>query len=107
MNSRCVLISAALALLLSACQTAEPSFQPGTEAAAEEQRQLAEARAFGTAQGAIGVAKAFDPTGLSSIPVTLGGRAAHRAWLASGQARMEAAQEKDLQALYKKVRSQS
>ncbi len=62
----------------------------------------AEALAFGAAQGAVGLAGAFDPTGLSSLPAMAAGRAAHRAWMTSVQSRMRAAQEVDLQAAYRK-----
>jgi hypothetical protein len=70
--------------------------------AAVEKQAEAEAIAFGATQGAIGAAAAFDPTGLSSLPTMAAGRAAHRAWMTSVQARTRAAQEVDLQAEFKK-----
>ncbi|KFG68549.1 hypothetical protein [Microvirga sp. BSC39] len=63
---------------------------------------MAEARAFGTVQGAAGAAAAFDSTGVASLPLMVGGRAAHRAWMTSARARMQAAEEVDRQAFYKK-----
>ena len=97
------LVSAPLLLapLLSACQTAQVN-APGTAMAAVEKQAEAEAIAFGATQGAIGAAAAFDPTGLSSLPTMAAGRAAHRAWMTSVQARTRATQEVDLQAEFKK-----
>lgn len=61
-----------------------------------------EAAAFGAAQGAAGIAAAADPTKPSTIPLTVGGGIAHRAWLARNHARMQAAAEEDLQAAYRR-----
>lgn len=81
------------------------SFQynaPGSASAKVNAELDAEARAFGAAQGAAGIAAAMDPTGLSVIPLTVGGGIAHKAWLAKNHARMEAAAEQDIQAAYRK-----
>jgi hypothetical protein len=75
---------------------------PGSASAKVNAELDAEARAFGTAQGVAGIAAAMDPTGLSVIPLTVGGGIAHKAWLAKNHARMEAAAEEDLQAAYRK-----
>lgn len=70
--------------------------------AAVETEATAEAYAFGAAQGAVGAAAAFDPTGAASLPIMAVGRAAHKGWMTSVQARTRAAQEVDQQAFYKK-----
>lgn len=81
------------------------SFQynaPGSASAKVNAELDAEARAFGAAQGATGIAAAMDRTGLSSIPLAIGGNIAHKALLAKSHARMEAASEQDIQAAYRK-----
>lgn len=101
----------ALVVVLAGCQTAPPvAGDPATfqydalgSASAKLNAQLnAEATAFGTAQGVAGIASASDPTGLSAIPLMVGGGIAHRARLAKNDALMKAAAEEDLQAAYKK-----
>lgn len=87
--------------LLSACQSSQ-IHEPGTAMAAVEKQAEAEAFAFGTAQGAVGAAAAFDPTGASSLPTMVVGSAAHKAWMTSVQARARSAQEADQQTFYKK-----
>ncbi|WP_157961488.1 hypothetical protein [Microvirga flavescens] len=75
---------------------------PGSASAKVNAELDAEATAFGTAQGAAGIAAAMDPTGLSTIPLTVGGGIAHKAWLAKNDARMQAVAEEDIQAAYRK-----
>ncbi|WP_040638703.1 hypothetical protein [Microvirga lotononidis] len=75
---------------------------PGSASARVNAELDAEARAFGAAQGAAGLAAAMDPTGLSVIPLTVGGGIAHKAWLAKNHAKMEAAAEEDIQSAYRK-----
>src|SRR3712207_9158225 len=82
---------AALVLLLPACQTA-PVSESGTAMATTEAELMAEATAFGAAQGAVGVATAFDPTGVSGTGAMVAGRAAPKAWRAQAPGGMEAAQ---------------
>lgn len=107
-----VAASLGFALILGGCQSGgmdsagkTPGFEynaPGSASARVNAELDAEATAFGTAQGVAGAAAAMDPTGLSSIPLMVGGNAAHKAWLAKSHARMEAAAEEDLQATYRK-----
>jgi hypothetical protein len=95
------LVALPVMALLSACQTSQIN-ESGTAMAAVEAEAGAEAYAFGAAQGAVGAAAAFDPTGASSLPTMAAGRVAHKAWMTSVQARTRVAQEVDQQALYKK-----
>jgi hypothetical protein len=92
-----------LAALVSGCQqTTQQIGEPGTATAATHAELMAEARAFGTAQGVAGVGAAFDPTGAASVPLMVSGRAAHQAWITTARARMEAAEAADRQEFYKK-----
>jgi hypothetical protein len=102
----------ALTVALAGCQSSgsaqrgDPSIVhyngPGPASAKVNAELNAEAVAFGAAQGAAGIAAAADPTGLSVIPLTVGGGVAHKVWLAKSHARMQAATEEDLQAAYRK-----
>jgi hypothetical protein len=103
MMNRKLLMTLPFIAVLSACQTAQTgAHEPGAAMAAVQKEAEAEGRAFGAAQGAVGLVGAFDPTGLSSLPVMAAGRVAHKSWMTSTQARMKAAQQADLQAMYKK-----
>ncbi|MBZ6076111.1 hypothetical protein [Microvirga puerhi] len=106
-------VAAILLTVLAGCQSAgstatgapSPSGgidEPGSASARVNAELDAEARAFGTAQGVASIAASMDKTGLSSIPLMVGGNAAHKAWLASANARADAAAEEDLQATYRK-----
>jgi len=96
-----ILVALPVMALLSACQTSQIN-EPGPAMAAVEAEAGAEAYAFGAAQGAVGSAAAFDPTGAASLPIMAAGRVSHKAWMTSVQARTRAAQEVDQQAFYKK-----
>ena len=80
------IIVCVVTLGLSGCQTAQQPHEPGTASASTHDQLMAEARAFGTAQGVAGAAAAFDPTGAASIPLMLGGQAAYRAWMVNARA---------------------
>ncbi|MEO3997156.1 hypothetical protein [Mesorhizobium sp. CAU 1732] len=99
------LVFAGAVLALAGCQSTESDFD--NEIFSDDTRRLekelsAEAAAFGTAQSAIGMAAAFDPTGLASMAMMPAGRAARNAWMRSADARMDAQLERDTQALYRR-----
>jgi hypothetical protein len=80
----------------------ESIFEPGSASAKVDAELQAEASALGTAQGAAAMAASVDPTGLSSIPLMIGNNVANEAFRTKSNARLEAAQDQDLQATYRK-----
>lgn len=105
MTARIRVAAALLAILAAGCQTRETSFD--NEVFSDETRALdaqldREAAALGAAQGAIGMAAAFDPTGVASLATMPAGLAARQAWRASADARMDAQLKRDEEAQYRR-----
>jgi len=100
--------SLAIVLALPACQSAgdsgsdfdNPIFSDETRAL--EKQLDAEAAALGTAQAAMSMPAAWDPTGDASLVTTPAGLAARQACSKSADARLNAQLEKDQQELYRK-----
>lgn len=97
--------AAGLMAALCACQSPESDFKGehfSNETRALEKQLDAEAAALGTAQAAMSIPAAFDPTGIASLTMMPAGRAARNAWMRSADARMKTQLDKDEQEIYRR-----
>jgi len=98
--------AAITALLIAACQSPtttsfdSPVFSDETRAL--EKQLEAEAAALGTAQAAMSMPAAWDPTGAASLATIPAGLAAREAWRRNADARMEAQLDKDERAFLRR-----
>lgn len=101
-----IVAAAITALLIAACQSPtttsfdSPVFSDETRAL--EKQLEAEAAALGTAQAAMSMPAAWDPTGAASLATIPAGLAAREAWRRNADARMEAQLDKDERAFLRR-----